>query len=93
MDVGTLLVGDERIGRLLDAVVQEPVGAVLAKDEPGVDGFPEGRVCLLLCCPVNQGQSGDLGAVAQAGQLFRASWVVAEKRLSFPTMRSTELSV
>ena len=51
VDVGTLLVGNQRIGRLLDAVVQEPVGAVLAEDEPGADGLPEGRVHRLLCFP------------------------------------------
>ena len=71
VDVGTVLVGNQRIRRLLDSVVQEFVGAVLAKDEPGVDGFPERRVHRLLGFPVNQGQGGDLGDVAQAGELFQ----------------------
>ena len=36
-----------------------------------MDGFPERRVHRLLCFPVNQGQGGDLGDVAQAGELFQ----------------------
>ena len=51
--------------------MQEFVGALLADDEPGVDGFPERRVHRLLCFPVNQGQGGDLGDIAQAGELFQ----------------------
>ena len=51
--------------------MQEFVGALQAKDEPSVDGFPECRVHRLLCFPVNQGQSGDLGDIAQAGELFQ----------------------
>ena len=94
VDVGTVLVGYQRIGRLLDAVVQELVGAVLAEDEPGVDGFPERRVDRLLCCPVNQGQGGDLGDVAQAGELLQGVLRASRKsRFSFPAMRSTTLSV
>ncbi len=71
VDFGTVLFRDQCMGRLLDPVVQELVGAVSAKDEASVDGFPESRVHRLLCCPVNQGQSGDLGDVAQAGELFQ----------------------
>ena len=63
--------GNQCISRLLDPVVQELVGAVLAKDEPGMDGFPERRVHRLLCFPMNQGQGGDLGDIAQAGELFQ----------------------
>ena len=51
--------------------MQELVGATLMEDEPGVDGFPECRVHRLLCFPVNQGQSSDLGDVAQARELFQ----------------------
>ncbi len=62
MDFGPLLFGNQRISRLLNPVVQEFVGATLMDDEPG--GFPERRVHRLLCCPVNQGQGGDLGDIA-----------------------------
>ncbi len=55
VDFGTVLFRDECISRLLDPVVQELVGAIQAKDEPGVDGFPECRVHCLLCFTVNQG--------------------------------------
>src|SRR5260370_15446901 len=37
--------------------------------EPGVDRFQERRIDRLLCFPVNQGQSGDLGEVAEAGEV------------------------
>ena len=74
--------------------MQEPVGAVLAEDEPGADGLPEGRVHRLLRFPVNQGQGGDLGRhCPRQASCFSASWVAAGNRFSFPTMRSTTLSV
>ena len=41
VSVGTVLLGDERISRLLDAVVQEFVCALLLDDEPGMYGLPE----------------------------------------------------
>ncbi len=51
--------------------MQELVGASSPKDEPGVDGFPERGVDRLLRFPVDQGQGGDLGDIAQAGELFQ----------------------
>src|SRR3984957_18826683 len=64
MKSGAQFFGGERIRSLLDAVVEKLVGAILAKDEPGMNGFPEGRVHRFFRFPVNQGQSGDLGDVA-----------------------------
>jgi hypothetical protein len=46
----------------------EIVGALLLEDEPGADGLPEDRVYRLLRFPVNHGQGGDLGDIAQAGR-------------------------
>ncbi len=71
VEVGTLLVRNQRVGRLLDPVVQKPAGTLLVEDEPGADGFPEGSVHRFLCCPVNQGQGGGRGDIAQAGELFQ----------------------
>src|SRR3981081_725430 len=71
VDFGTVLFWDQRISPLLYPIMQELVGAVLAKDEPSMDGFPECRVHRLLCFAVNQNQSGDLGDIAQAGELFQ----------------------
>ncbi len=64
--------------------MQEFVCAVLAKDEPGVDGFPECCVHRLLCCPVNQGQRGDLGDIAQASELFQGFLGGGRKPLQLP---------
>ena len=44
VNVGAVLVGNERVGALLDPVVQELVCALLFDDEPGMYGFPECRV-------------------------------------------------
>src|SRR3979490_2762378 len=44
VDVGTLLVGNQRISRLLYPVVQKYPGSLVVEDEPGLGGFPEGRV-------------------------------------------------
>ncbi len=51
--------------------MQEFIGAPQVNYETGVDGFPECRVHHLLCFPVNQGQDGDLGDIAQAGELYQ----------------------
>src|SRR6202165_1458442 len=40
-------------------------------DEVSADSLPECRVYRLLSCPVNQGEGGDLGDIAQAGELFQ----------------------
>jgi hypothetical protein len=68
---GPLLFGNQRVGRLLDAVVEEFVGVLLAEDEASADGFPESRMYRGLGRPLDQGQGGDLGEVAQAGELFQ----------------------
>jgi len=68
----------------LDAVVQEPVYTILPKDESGVDGFPEGRVCRVLCCPANQGQVGGQSLIAQAGELLQEFLAGARKPLELP---------
>ena len=51
--------------------MQEFVGAILMDDEVSADSLPECRVHRLLSCPVNQGQGGDLGDIAQAGELLQ----------------------
>ena len=56
---------------LLNPVVQEFVSAALVEDEPRTDGVPERSVDRRLCFPVNQGQRGDPGDVAQAGELLQ----------------------
>ncbi len=71
VDVGTLLIRNQRVGRLLDPVVQKSAGTLLVEDDPGADGFPEGSVHRFLCCPVNQGHGGGRGDIAQAGELFQ----------------------
>ena len=71
MDVGTVLIGNQRIGRLLDPVVQKFVAVVLAKDEPSLNGGPKRPVDSLFCLPMNQGQDGDRHHIAQAGKLFQ----------------------
>ena len=71
MDIGTVLLGNQRISRLLDPVVQEFVGALLGERRARADGLPEGSVHRRLWFPVNQGQGGDFRDIAQAGELFQ----------------------
>jgi hypothetical protein len=93
VNFGTVRFGNQGIRGLLDSVVKEFVGVLAAEDEPYLDGFPERRIHLFVCLPLNQDQSGDVNDIAQAGEVFRASCVVADNRFSFPAMRSTTLSV
>ena len=51
--------------------MHEFVGVVQAEDETCADSIPKCRVHRLFCFPANQGESGDLGDVAQAGELFQ----------------------
>src|SRR5258708_20449074 len=71
MDFRTVLLGNQRISRLLDPVVQKLVGALLPEDVPGADGLPEISAYRLLRFPVNQGEGGDIGAITQTGELFQ----------------------
>ena len=48
MNRWTFTFGDESVGRLLDAVVDERVATVLPDDQFHADGLPECRVDLLL---------------------------------------------
>jgi len=91
MDAHTFLFGNQRIGRLPDPVVQKFPGSLLVKDEPGLDGFPEGRVHRLLCCPVGHRQGGGHGGIAQAGELSQRFLGLEDNRFSFPAIRSTTL--
>ena len=71
MGRGALDCGNERIGRLLDAVVEERVAAVQAEDQPCTHRLPECRVDLRLSWPVNHAQGGGLCADPQTGELFQ----------------------
>ncbi len=51
--------------------MQKFVGVLLLEDEPGADGLLEGHLHRLFRFPLNQGQGGDLGNVAQAREVFQ----------------------
>ena len=93
VNVGAVLVGNERIRRLLDAVVQKLVCALLLDDQPSVDGLPEARVHRLPWIQ-DQNEGGDLGDIAKTGELFQGLLGRRGQAASAsPTMRSTTLSV
>ena len=71
VDLGAAILGDQRIRRLLDPIVQESVGVLVSEHESGVDRFQQRGVERLLRFPVNQRQGGDLDDIAQAGELFQ----------------------
>ena len=48
VDLRTGLFGNEAVRRLLDSVVQKPIGVALRKDETGADSLGQGRVQLSL---------------------------------------------
>ena len=67
---GPLALGDERVGRLLDAVVQEAVGPLMPEHQPGPHRLPERRVQRRLGPAVDHAQRGGR-RVAQAGELLQ----------------------
>ena len=58
----------ERIGRLLDTVVEECVAVIQAKDESRANSLPQSGVYLLLSFPLYQAQCGNLGAAPETGE-------------------------
>src|SRR5258706_4390204 len=66
---GPLVLDDERIGRLLDAIVEECVRAARTKDEAGPNSFPQRCVCRLVARLVSQRKRLQLGSIPQASQL------------------------
>src|SRR5450631_12909 len=66
---GPLVLDDERIGRLLDAIVEECVRAARTKDEADPNSFPQRCVCRFVARLVNQRKRLRLGSIPQAGQL------------------------
>ena len=70
VEIGTLIFRNQRIGRLLDSVVQKPAGAFMAEDEAAADSFREACAQRLLCCPVNQSQGRCVRDIAQTRELF-----------------------
>ena len=72
MGLGAQFLRDQRIGGLLDAVVDELVGACpSARPAPDGRAVPQSRMDLLLRCPENDRKRRDLGDVAEAGQLLQ----------------------
>ncbi|MFY0533374.1 hypothetical protein [Nannocystis pusilla] len=62
---------DERIGRLLDAIVEEFVRAGHAEDEPCLNGLREGGLRVLLRAALDQRQVGILRGVSQTRELLQ----------------------
>ena len=73
--------------------MDELVGALRALDQLLPDGLPKIRMHLLLRCSENDRKHRDLGGVAEAGKLLQRLLRLAGRRVNFPTMRSTTLSV
>ena len=61
--------GDQRIGRLLDAIMEEGVAAVRAANQPRPDSFPERPVHFFLGPAMNEGEGRHLGDISQTGEL------------------------
>jgi hypothetical protein len=65
-----LLLRDQRIGGLLNAIVDKLVGARQALNQLLTDGLPQSRVDLLRRGSENDRKHGDLGHVAETRQLL-----------------------
>ena len=92
-DFGTCSFRNQRIGRLLDPVVDELVGAVQALDQSRRTASQSAACDVLLRVPENDRKHRDPGGIAQAGQLLQGRLRFGRQAASLPTMRSTTLSV
>src|SRR5580698_6148343 len=71
MSFGARVLGNERIGRLLDTVMLERIGVLRAQHEPGSDSFPEAFVKLFLRGLANRSKQGERSTGADAGKLAK----------------------
>ena len=68
---GPLALGDERVSRLQDAIVDEPICVQRALHQFLTDGRRQSRVDLPLRTPEDDRQHRGLGAVSETGQLLQ----------------------
>src|SRR5260370_23634793 len=66
-----LAFGDERIGRLMNTVVEERIGVLLAEDQPCASGLGERRVDLLFQFPLNHSKYGEVHHVPETSELLQ----------------------
>src|SRR5580700_4717550 len=71
MEFGARSLGDQAIGRLMDAVVEEPIGTLGSKDEARLDCLPELTMHLLLFVLKDLFQQCEVRATAQACKLLQ----------------------
>src|SRR6266446_6464131 len=69
--VGARRFRDQRVSSFPNAVVYEPVGAVQALDQLQANRLPEVRVDLFLRRPAHECERGQVGAVAEAGEVLQ----------------------
>jgi hypothetical protein len=67
-----IILGDERVGSFLDAVMEERIGVTLAENETGPNCLPQSLVDLLLGFSMYQGYGGNLGDVAKTSELSQS---------------------
>ncbi len=70
--LGTLTFRDQRIGRLLNPIVEEGIRSLHAKDQPGADGFQKRSVNPLFGLSEDHTQGRDLGHVPETGELLES---------------------
>ena len=65
---GPLAFGDQRVGGLLNPVMQEPVGLLFPQHQPGPHRSPKHRVHRFFAFAPDHGQGADRRAIAETGQ-------------------------
>ena len=79
-----LALGDERVGRLLNPVVEEGIRTLHAQDQPGADGFEKRSVDLLSRLSEDHTQCRDLGHVPETGELLESGLRPVGQSLELP---------
>ncbi len=79
-----LAFGDERIGRLLNTVVEESIGFLLAENQPGAGGIQKRVVDLLFRLSENHTQCRNLDHVTEIGELLKSGLRPVRQSLELP---------
>ena len=81
---GARAFGDHRVGRLLNAVVQERIRSLQTKNQAAADGIPHPSVDLPVGLPKSESEQRDVGYVPETSELLQSALRGVRQSLEIP---------
>src|SRR5437899_11575209 len=92
MHLGAHGLRNQRVGRLLDPVMGEPIPALAPLDQLEKGRLPQSRVDLSLRGPEEDRKQRDLGAVAKAGEVLECRLGLDRQTAQFPNHELNDIA-